>query len=85
MSVTFLEVLPAVLELLAYSIGSLVLSGAGFYIETTAYNTLIGGETTLGLWLGFVGAIALYAGLRLARDNLSSTFRSVQAAVGGAN
>jgi trimethylamine:corrinoid methyltransferase-like protein len=41
---------------------------AGATAELTAATSLAGGETVVGLWFAYVGAVALYAGTVAAGD-----------------
>ncbi|MGB9987090.1 hypothetical protein [Salarchaeum japonicum] len=60
-----LELLVEVAEPLAFALGALVFSIAGAVIDLTAVSTFSGGETTLALWMAFIGSAALYAGVFL--------------------
>lgn len=52
-------------EPLAFALAALVFSVAGTIIDLTAVSTYGGGQTTLALWMAFVGSAALYAGVFL--------------------
>ncbi|MEF8773144.1 MAG: hypothetical protein V5A23_00690 [Halobacteriales archaeon] len=56
------EYLAEVGELLA----ALVFTAAGAFAELTAAGSLADGRMAVGLWLAYVGAVALYAGLFVA-------------------
>lgn len=60
------------LAVLAYAVASVVLAGAGVFVETAGIRDLLGGETMLGAWLAFVGLLALAAAAHLARDKVLS-------------
>ncbi|MGQ4556359.1 hypothetical protein [Halobellus sp. GM3] len=72
MSASLLELAPAFIELLVFSVGSLGLSLAGVYIERFAFATAQTGEPMLGLWAGVMGAVALYFAYLLATDKVSA-------------
>jgi hypothetical protein len=57
---SLLELLPELLELFVFGLGSVLLSVAGVYIERIALLTAEGGQLKLGLWIALVGAVALY-------------------------
>jgi hypothetical protein len=57
---SLLELLPELLELLAFGLGSVLLSAAGVYIERFALLTVEGGQLALGLWVALMGAMAFY-------------------------
>ncbi len=44
-------------------VAALAITLAGAFAEVTASQWVLGGETVVGLWLAYMGAIALYAGL----------------------
>ena len=44
-------------------VAALAITLAGAFAELTASQWVMGGETVVGLWLAYMGAIALYAGL----------------------
>lgn len=48
----------------------------GLFVENTGIQTLGSGETTVGLWMTAVGLVALYAGLKLAREKVLPTLRA---------
>lgn len=59
------EVLPE----LFYTVLASGLTGMGLLAEATSWQTITGGgETTVGVWMGAVGLIALYAGYKLASE-----------------
>jgi hypothetical protein len=54
------ELLPELLELLVFGLGSVLLSVAGVYIERFALVTAEGGQLELGLWVALMGVMAFY-------------------------
>lgn len=52
-----------------YALASLLLTGAGLDAEYLGM-TYVGEQTVLGLWLGFVGLLAIGAGMLLLRDRV---------------
>ncbi|WP_136588936.1 hypothetical protein [Salinigranum halophilum] len=55
-----LELLPELLELLVFGLGSVLLSAAGVYIERFALLTAEGGQLALGAWVALMGIMAFY-------------------------
>lgn len=53
------------LDLAAYGLASLLVSGLGIGIERDAVVNLLAGAPMLGLWELFMGAIAIYVGVYL--------------------
>jgi len=53
------------LELFLTALGSLLVSGAGLFIESRAVATAAGGDLALGGYLLAVGAVVLYFGVYL--------------------
>lgn len=47
-------------------LAALVFTAAGAFAELTAAGSLADGRMAVGLWLAYVGAVALYAGLFVA-------------------
>ncbi|MDX1745316.1 MAG: hypothetical protein R3324_05205 [Halobacteriales archaeon] len=52
-----------ILEILGYALATGLLTGAGVVAEATGIESLLAGDSTLGLWLAFMGLIAIYAGI----------------------
>ncbi|SNZ14822.1 hypothetical protein SAMN06269185_2267 [Natronoarchaeum philippinense] len=50
-------------ELIAYLVAATVLTGLGLAAEAASLFRLGAGETTIAVWFGFVGLLALYAGI----------------------
>lgn len=61
---TIVEVLPEIL----YGALAAGLTVLGLLAETMGAQTLSGGETSVGLWMTFVGMVALYAGFKVAHE-----------------
>ncbi|MFW6320383.1 MAG: hypothetical protein ACOC0Z_00915 [Halohasta sp.] len=58
-----LELLPELAEILAFSVGTSILSTIGAYLELLAVEALSTGDLTFGLWLCLLGGVAFYFGL----------------------
>lgn len=52
-----------------------VLTAVGLEIEYLAFQNVTSGGTTIGLWMLFVGAVALYAGVEVAREKALPALR----------
>jgi len=64
-----LESATEVLPELFYTALASGLTGIGLIAEATSWQTIAGsGVTTVGVWMGAVGLIALYAGFKLASE-----------------
>jgi hypothetical protein len=61
---------------LFYTIVAGALATFGLGVEYMAAQSVISGETTVGLWMLFVGLIALYASIQLAREKALPAVRS---------
>ena len=68
MNTTLLELLPELLELLAFGVGTVGLSMFGLYIERFALATVESGHVKLGAWLAFMGAMAFYFAYLMSTD-----------------
>ena len=68
MKSSLIEMLPEVVELLVFGVGSVVLSAVGAYIESFAFETLASGQLGLGAWAALMGAVALYFAYLLLTD-----------------
>lgn len=44
-------------------LAAVAMTAVGIFFELTASQWVMGGETIVGLWLMYMGALALYAGL----------------------
>jgi hypothetical protein len=78
MNTTLLELLPELLELLAFGLGSLGLSAAGFYIERFALATAESGQVKLGAWLGLMGLMAFYFAYLMGSDKFGPKLAAVR-------
>jgi len=68
MNSTLLELLPELLELLAFGLGSVGLSVAGLYIERFALVTVESGHAKLGAWMAFMGLMSFYFAYLMSTD-----------------
>ncbi|MFB6091242.1 MAG: hypothetical protein ABEJ97_09310 [Halobellus sp.] len=82
MSSALLELTPALLELLAFSLGSAGLSVIGVYVERFAVTTARTGEVGLGLWAAVMGAVALYFAHYVAADKAVPAWSELRRAAG---
>lgn len=76
---SILELVPEAFSLVAVALGTLGLSGVGVYLEELAFATLADGQTGLGVWLVWVGAVALYGAYQLATRELEPRLRAQRA------
>ncbi|WP_256546104.1 hypothetical protein [Halobellus inordinatus] len=79
-----LELVPELLEVLFFSLGSVGLSLVGASLERFALTTAQGGEVTLGLWAAVIGAVALYFAYYVAVDKALPTITEFKRALGDA-
>lgn len=56
------ELFAELVEILFFGVGTVVLSGAGVYLEEFALTTALSGEPLLGAWIGLMGLMAFYFG-----------------------
>ncbi|MFC7202899.1 hypothetical protein ACFQJC_05190 [Haloferax namakaokahaiae] len=77
----FLELLPELVELVIFGLGSLGLSIAGAYVERFAFLTVTGGDVQLGAWALVMGAAMLYFAYLLGTDKAYPKLRAVQTAL----
>lgn len=80
MSTSLLALLPELLELLLFSLGSLGLSVAGVYIERFALSALQTGDPVTAAWAGFVGGVALVVAYFLATDKVAGKVADIRRA-----
>lgn len=73
------ELLVAVVELVAYLLGTVALAGAGVFAELNSLSYLDAGNTTFAIWLGVMGAVALYGAFSLGTDRLLPRLRERRA------
>jgi hypothetical protein len=59
---------------LAESLAAVSFTVLGAVAELNAAGSLADGQTTIGLWFAYVGAVALYGGLFVAGDGLLGSF-----------
>jgi uncharacterized membrane protein len=78
MNTAVLELLPALLELLAFALGSVGLSVAGLYIERVALATVESGNVKLGAWLAFMGLMAFYFAYLMSTDKFQPKLAAVR-------
>ena len=78
MNTTLLELLPQLLELLAFGLGSVGLSVFGLYVERFAIATVESGQITLGAWMAFVGAMACYFAYLMGTDKFRPKLAAVR-------
>lgn len=58
-----------------YALGSGLLTLVGLSVEHWGLRSLLGGETVLGAWLAYMGAVALLTGVALARRTVVPRLR----------
>jgi hypothetical protein len=73
------ELLVAAIESVAYLVGTTVLAGAGVFAELNSFSYLDAGNTTFAVWLGVMGAVALYAAFSIGTDRLLPRLRERRA------
>jgi len=81
MTASIAVLLPELLELLLFSLGSLGLSLAGVYIERFALSTLQTGDPITAAWAGLIGAVALVVGYFLATDKAAGKVTDIRRAL----
>ncbi|ELZ81950.1 hypothetical protein C453_18079 [Haloferax elongans ATCC BAA-1513] len=72
------ELLPDILELLVFGVGSAALSLVGAYIEQFALLSVQHGNLGLGAWAVVMGLVALYFAYLLGTDKFHPKLREVQ-------
>jgi hypothetical protein len=78
MSTALLGLLPELLELLLFGVGSVGLSVAGLYIEQFALATIESGNVKLGAWMAFMGAMAFYFAYLMSTDKFRPKLAAVR-------
>ncbi len=64
------EPLLEVAVFLLYAVGSVLLTALGLLAEYDGLQTAAAGDSVTAIWLGVMGAVALVAGVMLARDKV---------------
>ena len=57
------ELIVGVLELLVYLLAAIAFTAGGLFAEWVSLGYLSDGNVVFAVWLGFIGAVALYAGI----------------------
>lgn len=83
METSLLELLPDVLELLVFSVGGLVLSVAGAFIERFAFETVASGQFGHAAWAAFMGLMVLYFAYLLFTDQFYPRFVALRRRLAG--
>jgi hypothetical protein len=78
MGSTLLEILPTLLELAFFSLGSVLLSLGGAYLERFALLTAEGGQVALGGWVALMGIMAFYFAYLMLTDKVRPTLASLK-------
>ena len=73
-----LEVLPEILELIVFSLGSAGLSVAGLYIEQFALTSAQTGGTVIAVWAAVIGCVVLAFAYLMATDKAANSFMKVK-------
>ncbi|QZP39263.1 hypothetical protein [Halobaculum magnesiiphilum] len=73
-----LEILPELLELVVFGLGSAGLSVAGLYIEQFALTTAQSGQTLLAGWAAVIGCVVLVFAYLLATDKAAKSYVKVK-------
>ena len=63
-----IALLPELVELAVFGVGSLLLSGVGVYVERFALSMIESGQLELGAWAAVMGAVAFGFAYLLATD-----------------
>ncbi|AFK19650.1 hypothetical protein E6P09_01925 [Haloferax mediterranei ATCC 33500] len=79
MRLSIVELLPDLLELSVFGVGSAGLSVAGAYIERFGLLTVEHGNTELGAWAVVMGLAVLYFAYLLGTDKFWPKLRAVRA------
>lgn len=81
MRLSVVELLPDLLELFIFGLGSAGLSVAGVYIERFALLTVEHGNTELGAWAVVMGLAVLYFAYLVGTDKFHPKLRDVRSAL----
>ena len=57
------ELIVGVLELLVYLLAAVAFTAGGLFAEWISLGHLVDGNVVFAIWLGFMGAVALYVGI----------------------
>ncbi len=80
--VNFLELLPELVEVVIFGVGTVVLSLASAYMELFAIATVQGGDMKLGLWAGVVGVVLLTFAYLVGTDKFAAKVRKFRQTTG---
>jgi len=72
------EVLPELLELVVFSLGSVGLSVAGLYVEQFALTSVQTGQTVTGAWAAVIGCVVLGFAYLMATDKAVPSLEKVK-------
>ena len=72
-----LELLPELLGLGFFGLGTVALSAAGVYAERVALATVQSGQSALGAWIAFMGVMAFFFAYLMATDKLRPRLSTV--------
>ena len=73
-----LELLPELVEVLFFGLGTAVLSIAGTYLERLAFIMLQSGDQTMGLWAGVMGAVVLTFAYLIGTDKFATKLKQLK-------
>jgi len=82
MDIEVLELVPEVIELVIFGLGTVALSLASAYIELFALATAQSGDAMLALWAGVVGVVLLAFAYFLGTDKLAAKVREFRRTTG---
>lgn len=74
-----LTLLPELVELAVFGLGTLLLSGVGVYVERFALSMVESGQWELGAWAAVMGVVAFGFSYLLATDEFRPRLRRVLA------
>jgi len=72
------EILPELLELVVFGLGSAGLSVAGLYIEQFALISVQTGRTVIGVWAAVIGCVVFAFAYLMATDKAAHSFEKVK-------
>ena len=72
-----LGLLPELAELALFGLGTLGLSAVGAYAERAALATIQSGQSKLGAWIAFMGAMAFFFAYLMATDKFGPRLSAV--------